>query len=230
MKIKNKKFAGFTPTPYGEGGGARNKPISNLSLGALNSKRQKVWGFTLLELLVVIVIIGLIAGIVLTVVYMSKTRAKKSRIVSDLDQIRKTAELFYNSNNYSFVGLSNAPDILTLAQDISDQGGELIVYPNSESYVAFSTYPGASTNNYWCVDNQGSSKATQGVPSGSCGVVSACPLGQASPYNTCSGYVCVPVVGCGVSSCSSNQDCGIMFSSPPRISIIGGGGGKLPPK
>ena len=63
---------------------------------------KKAAGFTLLELLVVIAIIGLVSTITLTMIYMSRNRAKKSRIVSDLGQIRKAAELFYNNNNYSY--------------------------------------------------------------------------------------------------------------------------------
>lgn len=121
-----------------------------------------------MELLVVIVIIGLVSTITLTFVYMSKNRAKKSRIVSDLDQIRKAAELFYNGNGYSYNNIEFAPDILTLTNDVADQGGALIIAPAGESYVAYSAYPGAETGHYWCTDSQGNSKDVPYVPAGDC--------------------------------------------------------------
>ncbi len=165
------------------------------------NKKNK--GFTLLELLVVIVIIGLVSTITLTFIYMSKNRAKKSRIVSNLDQVRKTAELFYNGNNYSYMGLSDAPDILILREDVVKQGGQLNIYPSVDSYVAYSAYPGAENNHYWCTDSQGNSKDVTGYPSGSCNSTGACPPGQTNPYGQYrfrSG--CVRVSGCGTSTCS----------------------------
>ena len=134
-----------------------------LKVFMMNKKNK---GFTLLELLVVIVIIGLVATITITMVYMSKNRAKKARIVADLSQIRKAAELFYNGNNYSYRGLRGASDILTLKTDISEHGGQLNVLVGVDSYVAYSVYPGALSGHYWCVDSKGASKDVSYTPSG----------------------------------------------------------------
>ncbi|KKR10062.1 MAG: hypothetical protein UT37_C0006G0029 [Parcubacteria group bacterium GW2011_GWA2_39_18] len=146
-----------------------------------NKKHQKVWGFTLLELMVVIVIIGLVATMTLVVIYTSKNRAKKARIVSNLDQIRKAAELFYNSNNYSYMGLGDAPGISILGEDMSWQGGQLNVSPDSDSYVAYSAYPGAETGHYWCVDDKGNSQDVGYVPGSDCKSAAPAPTPSASP-------------------------------------------------
>jgi general secretion pathway protein G len=144
-------------------------------------KNKKIFGFTLLELLVVIVIIGLVSTITLTVIYMSRNRAKKARIVSDLGQIRKTAELFYNNNNYSYANeelgtsLEDDPDISTLSTDISKQGGSLVVSAEADSYVAYSKYPGAESGHCWCVDDKGNSQDISYAPNGDCKT----PSGQA---------------------------------------------------
>ena len=116
----------------------------------------------------VIVIIGLVATITITMVYMSKNRAKKARIVSNLDQVRKVAELFYNGNGYSYNKIESDPDILILTNDVAGQGGSLIIAPAGESYVAYSVYPGAETGHYWCTDSQGNSKDVPYVPAGDC--------------------------------------------------------------
>ncbi len=62
--------------------------------------RQKQ-GFTLIELLVVISIIGLLASVVLVSLSSSRIKARNSRRVSDINQISKAMELFFNAS-YSY--------------------------------------------------------------------------------------------------------------------------------
>jgi len=52
-------------------------------------------GFTLIELLVVIAIIGILAGVVLTMLNSARIKSKSSRIQSELLQVRNIAELIY---------------------------------------------------------------------------------------------------------------------------------------
>jgi len=59
--------------------------------------RQK--GFTLLELLIVIAIIGLIATFAAFTLGNSRKRARDTKRVSDLGQIRKAMELGFNQGN-----------------------------------------------------------------------------------------------------------------------------------
>lgn len=55
-------------------------------------------GFTLIELLVVISIIGLLSSVVLVSLNSSRVKARNSRRVSDVNQISKALELFFNTN------------------------------------------------------------------------------------------------------------------------------------
>ena len=54
-------------------------------------------GFTLIELLVVIAIIGLLTSIVLVSMQGSRTKARDSRRIQDLDQIRTALNLYYDT-------------------------------------------------------------------------------------------------------------------------------------
>jgi type II secretion system protein G len=60
-------------------------------------KKQK--GFTLVELLVVISIIGLLASIVLVALNGARSKARDAKRIADLSQISKALELYYNANN-----------------------------------------------------------------------------------------------------------------------------------
>lgn len=53
-------------------------------------------GFTLIELLVVIAIVGLLASVVLVGLNSTRTKARDARRVSDMNQMSKAMELFFN--------------------------------------------------------------------------------------------------------------------------------------
>ncbi len=61
------------------------------------SYRQK--GFTLIELLVVIAIIGLLASVVLVALNGARQKARDAKRVSDINQMAKAFELFFNQAN-----------------------------------------------------------------------------------------------------------------------------------
>lgn len=56
-------------------------------------------GFTLVELLVVISIIGLLSSIVLTSVNSARAKARDARRITDLKQLQTAIELYYDANN-----------------------------------------------------------------------------------------------------------------------------------
>lgn len=61
-------------------------------------------GFTLIELLVVISIISLLASIVLASLNSARSKARDSRRIADLGQLRTAVEFYYDSNNaYPFI-------------------------------------------------------------------------------------------------------------------------------
>ncbi len=56
-------------------------------------------GFTLIELLVVIAIIGLLASIVLVSLNSARAKARDTKRIADLKQIRIALEMYYDTNN-----------------------------------------------------------------------------------------------------------------------------------
>ena len=57
-------------------------------------------GFTLVELLVVISIIGLLSSIVLTSVNSARAKARDARRIADLNQIRTALEFYFDANGF----------------------------------------------------------------------------------------------------------------------------------
>lgn len=61
-------------------------------------KISKKRGFTLIELLVVVAIIGLLSSIVLASLNSARIKARDTRRMSDLREMRKALEFYYDSN------------------------------------------------------------------------------------------------------------------------------------
>ncbi len=115
-------------------------------------------GFTLIELLVVIAIIGILSGLIIVSMSGASNSAKVARIQADMDQMRPTAILYFNTNT-TYVGLASDTNFAALITDITSSavGGT----SNSGSYSA-SAYcyrvrvPGYTpTLDSWCVDSTG---------------------------------------------------------------------------
>ncbi len=122
-------------------------------------------GFTLIEMLVVVAVIGILSSVLLTALGPAKEKAKDARIVQEVNQARTIAELM-NNGNYDAVptrpdDILRNPSLGPLTTDISQQGGELVIKRISSAYVIYSklnygTQEGGVTNvNYYCVDSSG---------------------------------------------------------------------------
>jgi general secretion pathway protein G len=148
-------------------------------------KFTKLKGFTLLELLVVVAIIGLLATVVMFSIRDSKTKGADAAIKSAMDQAKNQAELYFNNNNRSYEGLcANDPfnkntigRFLIAAQGtygapvngpyIDGTAGSFspireVCHDSTTAYAAW--IPLAfSSNNAWCIDSINNSKSTNAV-------------------------------------------------------------------
>lgn len=61
-------------------------------------KKQNQKGFTLIELLVVVAIIGLLSSVVLISLNSARSKARDAKRISDVNQIGKALEGYYNDN------------------------------------------------------------------------------------------------------------------------------------
>jgi general secretion pathway protein G len=77
-------------------------------------------GFTLVEILIVVVILGILAAIVIPQFTGASTEAKESSLVSDLQSIRSQIELYKIQHNDTIPGeILNADGTITAATDVS---------------------------------------------------------------------------------------------------------------
>jgi len=66
----------------------------------MKGKRER--GFTLVELLIVLVIIGILAGALALAMTASQAKARATRIVSDMTAVKKAAQLYFSDNGGYF--------------------------------------------------------------------------------------------------------------------------------
>ncbi len=141
--------------------------------------------FTLIEMLVVVAVIGLLSSVLLTALGPAKDRAKDSRIIQEINQVRSLAETMYNGTYATLETLPSPsiqnPNLKSLADDITAQGGELNIIKGpapSTTYVAYSRLnitagnPSVPQVQFYCTDSGGRSGFTITEPSN--GV--KCPL------------------------------------------------------
>ncbi len=123
----------------------------------LSGKAGNHTGFTLLELVIVITIIGIIVTFILVSLARTRDRTYDARVVSAIGQLRPLAET-YNSitGDYSSMNTENT-EVQRIAENISAYSSLVIfngIHGGERRYCAYAQVPSDETEAY-CVDGPG---------------------------------------------------------------------------
>jgi len=80
-------------------------------------------GFTLVEILIVVVILGILAAIVIPQFTSASTEAKESALMSNLQAVRSQVELYKIQHNDHLPGTQGTVDFVTAMTSKTDQNG-----------------------------------------------------------------------------------------------------------
>ena len=118
-------------------------------------------GFTLIELMVVIAVIGILASVILVAYPAAENRAKDGVIMSEMDQLRTAAEISKGTSSdgdYRHLTVATVPtDIAALKADIvsnSPDSAVTITYKGASDYSEYCAEIQLNTGNYWCIDSK----------------------------------------------------------------------------
>ena len=192
MKIE---YKGYVPREFCPAGG-KKRPWDRVSLMGFtqhyffcnkkNSAGFTLAGFTLIELLVVIAIIGVLSSIVLSSLINARNRSDNASIKSNLNQLQRQAQVFYETTGnatYGSIGASVGGTSIcgagtgTLVSLFADTKINAMINAafsassnntnircgatpgsNPSSYAVSVPLKSDPTYTYWCVDSNGISK------------------------------------------------------------------------
>ena len=135
--------------------------------------------FTLVELLVVVAIMGLLSTIIIINTQRSKTTAQNNVIITNLNTLRSTIEL-WNNNNGSYLGFcvndtcssgSNDWKILCSAIKSQNRNRAVTCNINTQGTALCASTQFVDTSDYYCVDTVSSGKRG----AAGCGTGTVCP-------------------------------------------------------
>lgn len=118
-------------------------------------KLKKLQGFTLIEILVVISIIGLLASIVLVAVNNTRTKAKSAKVIADFKQIQTQVDIARDATSQTVLqitgnGCSDCP--FRNGQSVNSNTAALTALHNSWRLLGFSKTPTDPWNNPYLID------------------------------------------------------------------------------
>ena len=113
-------------------------------------------GFTMIEMLVVISIIGVLASIVLVPLNNARNRGKDASAKTTMSDIRVYADVFFTNHGYSYANLCDGvtdPEVGKLLQAVQNQtGNPAVCNPSASNYAVWVKL---RSDQYFCVDNEG---------------------------------------------------------------------------
>ena len=115
-------------------------------------------GFTLIELLVVIAIIGILASVVLASLSSARNKGKDTAVKSQLASMRAQAELYYSTNQDSYLGICTAATTVNgFAGAAGDASGPGLIKATQEAVgvvaaVQVAATDGGGTDKITCHD------------------------------------------------------------------------------
>ena len=120
-------------------------------------------GFTLIEVLIVVAIIGVLATIVTVSLREASDRGRNAKIIAGVVQVRKVAEDMYlqEATGYSNLcdglgGPGSNTDIQTIEADVGEFGKTLNCYSTQYHYCVSLQLMGENAK-YFCIDDHGNS-------------------------------------------------------------------------
>lgn len=120
-------------------------------------------GFTLIEMLVVIAVVGILSAAVLASLGPARNKAKDARIISGLNQVRAIAEILYDGD-YAEVTLTQ-PDVAKIVVDITANQGALAIDLTDTTSLNYRANSSLVSGGYYCVDSAGFAGELASAPS-----------------------------------------------------------------
>jgi len=126
---------------------------------------EKGRGFTLVELLVVVAVIGLLASIVLAALNNGRKRGSDSRVISDIHQLKITLETNRLATGAYSVDLTttgwqqtagSSTNVNNLIADVAANGGTVTVLTGGNpptAYLLYGGLPSQSNSKFYCVSS-----------------------------------------------------------------------------
>jgi prepilin-type N-terminal cleavage/methylation domain-containing protein len=130
----------------------------------MDSSLQKRNGFTLVELMIVVIVLAILIATVVVAQKVTITRSKNTKILTSISESKKIAEKIYMQENTGYTSLCynghlnmSSEDLRILEQNIQETGGITYCFAAQNSYCLGVKLFDSS---YFCTDDEGRSVPT----------------------------------------------------------------------